>query len=56
MPSMKCHECKKVAKCSAIAQGDETGRAVLVYYCAPCRREYIQDLKDAIGTEEGGEA
>ena len=47
MPSMKCHECKKIAKCSTVAAVDEHDRTTLVYLCAPCKREWLADQASA---------
>jgi hypothetical protein len=40
---MKCGECGKVAKCSAVPAVGEDGRTTLLYLCKPCKREYIED-------------
>jgi len=47
MPSMKCHECKKVAKCTAVAARDENDKVVLIYLCATDRREWVADRKES---------
>lgn len=55
MPSMKCHECKKIAKCVAVAQRGTDGRDSLVYFCKPCRREYLADLESTQDASEASE-
>jgi len=51
MPSMKCYECKKIARCKAMAERDENDKTVLVYRCVPCRRAWLEDLEAA---QDGG--
>jgi len=53
MPSMKCYERKKVAKCRAVAERGEDDRITLAYYCAPCRRAIAQLLAEAAECSRG---
>jgi hypothetical protein len=39
VPSMQCHECGKIKRCTMVMERDENDRETPVYDCSPCRRE-----------------
>ena len=43
---MKCVECRKIAKCRAVPMRGEGDKVTLVYFCAPCKREWDRDQRE----------